>query len=419
MGRFAGARTLGGYLAFAALVRLVGIAVSFGQPWYVLRSIAQSDERGDPHGARAILQGSIRTLTRTYALVAAIGVPIALAVVLARGHGGAGAVLLVLTALSVGGLAFGQVGIDALKARGRTQSALFLEFSIAPAFVIVWAAMTSTGGGDATIAGLAGAHTLGTLVSAGGSYLLWARDHRVRFGSAKPGVSGEPVAPQGRSLFSFGVTNLLVVAGPSLPQVLLPFVMTLADVGRVGAAIRLTSIPGVLVVGLSSLYAPRFARLAVAGDRPELRKALRESQTWIATLFLPFAVAFILVPEMIVPVLGPDFAGTETALRILGIGQLVNALTGLAPMLLNMCNAEVYVVMATSVSVVGMGAATIVAGATWGVVGAATGYAGVVALRNALIYGKALRVIRSGPLVPDRAVTQAAGTESSRAEGTV
>ena len=212
---------------------------------------------------------------------------------------------------------------------------------------------------------------------------------------------------------SFGLTSLLTTAAPSLPQVLLPLVMSLADVGRVGAAIRITSVPGVLVVGLSSVFAPRFARLAITEDRTGLHRALRESQRWVMGLYIPFAIVFIVLPERIIPILGPDFAQTAVALRILGIGQLVNALAGLAPMLLAMCNTEDFVVAATGASVIVMGAASLVAGARWGVIGAALGYAASVASRNVMLYVKATRVIRSGQLVSDTAAADLKAAESA------
>jgi hypothetical protein len=72
-------------------------------------------------------------------------------------------------------------------------------------------------------------------------------------------------------------------------------------------------------------------------------------------------------------------------------------------MLLTMCNNEMYVVTATAVSVVAMGGASIAAGAAWGVIGAAFGYASVVSLRNVLIYMRAAVVIRRGTLVSEHA----------------
>ena len=374
--RAADARTLGAYLAFSALVRLVGTAVSFGQPWYALRAIPQADEVGDPAGSRRIVRQGARAVSRSFLLV-----------------------------LAVGGYAFTDVGVDALKARSRTHWGLFLDFSLTPLSVIAVAIASILLGVTPGIFGLALAHAVGTLLSALASFVLWERDHRRRFPDAID--AGDGALPTARavrrSTMSFGLTSLLTTAAPSLPQVLLPFVMSLADVGRVGAAIRLTSIPGSLVVGLSSVYAPRFARLAIVDDRRGLTAALRESQIWVTGLYIPFAIVFIVAPQHVALLLGHDFAGTATPLRILGIGQLVNALTGLAPMLLTMCNNEMYVVTATAVSVVAMGGASIAAGAAWGVIGAAFGYASVVSLRNVLIYMRAAVVIRRGTLVSEHA----------------
>jgi O-antigen/teichoic acid export membrane protein len=416
--RLGDARTLGGYLAFSALVRLLGPAVSFGQPWYVLRSIAQADQVGDPAGARLVLRAGVRAVTRTFVVAAVLGVPIGLLVAARSGLGSDVSVLVLVGALAVGGFAYTDVGVDALKARSLTHWGVFLDFALTPLVVIAWATIAVLFKAPSGILGLAVAHTVGTAVSAAASFILWQRDDRRRYGLGTDEGPRRSIVPPRREArritISFGLTSFLTVAGPNLPQVLLPLVMSLADVGRIGAAIRLTSVPGVLGVGLSSVYAPRFARLAVTGDRRGLREALRESQLWMMGLYLPFAIAFIVLPEHVVPLLGPDFRGTAMALRILGIGQLVNAVTGLAPMLLTMCNTEVYVMVATAAGVVVMGAACVAAGGSWGVLGAASGYAAAVSLRNVLIYTKTIQVIRRGVLVSRPTIEEV--REAGRAE---
>jgi O-antigen/teichoic acid export membrane protein len=408
--RTADARTLGGYLVFSAIVRLVGTAVSFGEPWVALRWIAQADEVGEPAKSRIVFLRSVRAVTRNFLVAAALGIPLAIIVATRSYPGSATLVLIALGASAVAGYAYTDIGVDALKARSMVQRGVFLDFSLTPLCVIVWAIAARTLGGSAGIVGLALAQTLGAIASAIASFVILQRDHRRRFGGIGETTSKIPARTRSerRTVLSFGMTSLLTTAAPSLPQVLLPLVMSLADVGRVGAAIRLTSVPGVLVVGLSSVFAPRFARLAIANDRAGLHRALRESQRWVLGLYLPFAIAFIVVPERLVHLLGPDFAQTAVALRILGIGQLVNALAGLAPMLLTMCNTEGFVVAATGASVIVMGGASLAAGARWGVVGAALGYAASVASRNVMIYLKAIQVIRSGPLVSESATEELA-----------
>ena len=414
--RTADARTLGGYLAFSAAVRLIGTAVSFGEPWVALRWISQSDEMGNPVKSRIYLFGSVRAVTRNFLVAMALGIPAAILVIGRTDLGPKALVLIPLGVLGVGGYAYTDLGVDALKARSMVQRGVFLDFSLTPLCVITWAIVANATGGSAGIAGLAVAQTVGALASAVASFVILRRDHRRRFGAIDPGATKVHVRTpsERRTVRSFGATSLLTTAAPTLPLVLLPLVMSLADVGRVGAAIRLTSVPGVLIVGLSSVFAPRFARLAIANDRSGLHDALRESQRWVMGLYLPFAIAFIVFPERLVPLLGPDFAQTAVALRILGIGQLVNAMTGLAPMLLTMCNTEAFVLAATGASVVVMGGASLAAGARWGVVGAALGYAASVASRNVMIYVKANQVIRSGPLVSETAAAELQGVAPVR-----
>ena len=108
-----------------------------------------------------------------------------------------------------------------------------------------------------------------------------------------------------------------------------------------GAVLRLTAIPGTFAVGLTSMYGPRFAKLWVARNLPALRSTLRETQLWMTGLYLPFALAFVVFPALVTDQLGSDFQGSANALRIMGVAQLINALTGQAPMMLSMCRDEV------------------------------------------------------------------------------
>src|SRR5436853_5037197 len=73
--RTANATTLGAYLVFSAAVRLIGTAVSFGEPWVALRSIPQSDEMGDPAKSRIYFLGSVQAVTRNFLIATALGVP--------------------------------------------------------------------------------------------------------------------------------------------------------------------------------------------------------------------------------------------------------------------------------------------------------------------------------------------------------
>ncbi len=170
--RTADARTLGAYLVFSAAVRLIGTAVSFGEPWVALRSIPQADELGDPGKSRIYFLGSVRAVTRNFLIAIALGVPGAI-LVLGRAHLDAETVaLIVLGVLGVGGYAYTDIGVDGLKARGMIQRGLFLDFSLTPLCVIVWAVGVKFTGGSPAILGLAAAQTVGAVASAVISFVM-------------------------------------------------------------------------------------------------------------------------------------------------------------------------------------------------------------------------------------------------------
>jgi O-antigen/teichoic acid export membrane protein len=249
---------------------------------------------------------------------------------------------------------------------------------------------------------------LGTAMAASGALAasvgvgLWWRDDARR---APSGAVSDLALDDGRDergRTAFGLTNLANVVGANALPLLLPLVMPIADVGRVGAALRLTAIPGTIGSGLVSVYAPRFAREWAAGLRRRLAGSLRETQVWMLALYAPFGVAFVVLPEALVALLGPEFEGTATAIRILGLGQAVSAFAGTGVVFLSMCRQERVALAATTLAVVAGAGVALVGGAGWGITGASFGYAVVLAATNAatLVWAHVGVLRRMPPLPP-------------------
>lgn len=394
--RGAGVAVLGAYIVFTSVTRLTGTALAFGRPMHTLRTISQLDARRAGPASRAALRDSAVAVLQTAAIAAAVTiVPIAILV----SSGQLSLVITATTALCATATAILLLGSNALKARDRQPSALLLEFVAVPATVISWTAGSVLARNPPTATTLLVVHTIAAIVAAGAALLRWYSDDRKRTACLSPDddIASEGPLPEDswRSRAAFGLTNLANVGSQTTPQIVLPLVMTIGEVGQLGAAMRVSAAPGVLVTGLASVYAPRFARLWAVRDMPGLRRAMWETQAAVTGLYAPFAILFIATPGFAASLLGEDMSAVAPALRILAMAQVVNSLTGLSSSLLSMGGMEGYVFRSTAFSALQGLVASVVGGAWFGVTGAAAGYAVTVALRNILWYSRVHRILQN------------------------
>jgi O-antigen/teichoic acid export membrane protein len=384
VGRALGAVVLGQYLVFQAVVRVGATALSWGHPWTVLRAVAVHDARGDREASRAALRAGLRSVAMA-STVLAVAVA-ALALVVATwppSQLDVDAAVVIVAGIALSAFAFSLVVANALKARDRQGTGLAVEFVPQPLGACVVAAVALATDLSPDMAVLGGAMAVSGVVAAAAGAWIWWRDDRRLAPAGPPRELALDDGRDDRGRTAFGLTNLANVVGANALPLLLPLVMPIADVGRVGAALRLTAIPGTIGSGLVSVYAPRFAREWTAGRRRRLARSLRETQVWSLALYAPFGIAFVAVPGLLVSLLGRDFEGTATAIRVLGIGQAVSAFAGTGVVFLSMCRQERFALAATTVAVVAGAGVALVGGSGWGISGASFGYAVVLAVTNA------------------------------------
>ena len=400
VGRLLGSDVLGRYLVFQAAVRLAGTVVGWGHPWYVLRTVSELDEVGQAEDARHVFTSSIRAQLRLITIATAIAVPY-LVWSTWTGRGPVAATVAWSGLAGIAGFAVTAVASFGLKARMRQPMALFLEFSVVP-LAVAGAAIAARGQSDPTaLAWLTIAHGASALAVAAVGVALFGRtsappaDPAPAARVAVDAVPRADLSDRGavRSRLAFGSTNVVNMIGQNVPALLLALVLPFSQVGQLGAVLRLTAIPGTFAVGLTSVYGPRFAKLWVNRDRRGLRSTLRETQIWMTGLYIPFAVAFVLVPDLVTDQLGADFEGSAVALRIMGLGQLVNALTGQAPMMLSMCRDEVQALVRMAVGVALSLVLSLLGALLWDVEGAAVGLAIGLAIQNLAMWVRARSLV--------------------------
>jgi O-antigen/teichoic acid export membrane protein len=90
-------------------------------------------------------------------------------------------------------------------------------------------------------------------------------------------------------------------------------------------ALLLTFVLGAVITALSPLIAEQFH----GGDRPSLQRsvvtAARVSFSWA----VPIAVVCLVFPGEVLSIFGPEYAAYATVLRILVLGQVINAFSGI------------------------------------------------------------------------------------------
>ena len=211
------------------------------------------------------------------------------------------------------------------------------------------------------------------------------REHRA-LGEIRPLGPREPL--------HFWLTGLLNIAFLQLPFLVMPWLVSVDDVGEFAVAHKLVNVITTLLILLAAVYSPRFARAAAAARFDEARRLLRETQYLSLALFTPVWVILLILADPLAWLFSLGERDLLPVLLILGAGQLINAATGLCGVMLNMSGApqlETRILsictLLTLVAAVGLGSAR-------GALGIAAASAGGIALRNLASYAMALRHLK-------------------------
>lgn len=236
--------------------------------------------------------------------------------------------------------------------------------------------------------GAAAAYVAAALITLGCGMFFWRR--------ATPHLRGTvgrfDTAALWRSAWPlWGVTlGQLVLQWTS--TVMLGIWATKADVGVFGVAARTAMLTSSILMAFNSVLAPKLAALHRQGDTASLRRTMQGATRLMTILACPVLLVFLVLPQTIMAVFGPQFAPAGAhLLSIMAAGQFVNVSTGAVGILLIMTGHEramrTTMLLAAAVNVA-LNAALIL---TWGVLGAAIATAVTIALQNLLLVAIAWR----------------------------
>jgi O-antigen/teichoic acid export membrane protein len=402
VGRHMGASGAGGFFTYLAMASLMATVTGVGLPMWTLRRVATlcgHNPAIDP--------------TRTVDRAAASGLTVA----------GLAGLALVLFAESVAGSALRDPGAEpavraagvaqmclvllqiitgGLKGRGQATSAILIESSAIPAgLLLTLSLLAATLEGPIPLRIAVWSHAVVAGVAAIVAFAIW---HRTRSRSisdiASSGVNArDPQRPW--------LLWLLVVGNAAVgwsPFLIMPHFADATQIGLFSIPHRILTSCLAVSAALASVHAPRFVASHIRADHQGLLRELASSQRHTLFVFVPAFVVFVTVPGILLQLFGPEFADADQVLRILAVGGLATALTGVVGTMLNMMHLEAVELCSVAIGLVATVALSFRWGPAHGAEGVAAAYAVALTLRAGFSYASALlflrRLVRPGGPTP-------------------
>jgi len=398
VGTLAGASGLGVLQLFTSWTCIAGEVLGLGLPTRAMRQVSVAYAAGRADQIQQILRESRRKILRVWLwLLLLAAVP---AAVLLGQHAapdwthygwlllGAGLVAPLFSLL--------RLYAESTKATGAALAAVTLESLTSPALLLLACAGCWLAGQPLASITLVTAFALSLVIT---PLALRARLRQQlaqlqQVKLAADDTAAHQPAPRGDLLYLWG-TSVLSIGFLQLPFVIMPLYVDTAEIGVFAVAHKLINVVTTLLLLLAAVFGPAFARAAAQRDQPALLGLLRRTQLISTAVFLPAALALLVLAGPIASLFGNDFGDLRLFLAILAAGHLVNAATGLAGVLLNMAGAA-----SRELSTLVAALAAALAGSAWvgpeyGAPGLAAVFSGSIALKNLASYALATHLLKS------------------------
>ncbi|MDP5054178.1 MAG: oligosaccharide flippase family protein [Congregibacter sp.] len=380
VGALAGPAGIGTLQLHMAWGSLLGELVGAGEPTRALRDHSLNSNKGS-----AIKRGLIRASNNVLMYAAALAAFVLVLVFsgLADALGLQTGPLLASILISAPLFALTRLFAETLKALDKAMWAVTLENTVMPVTILGLCALIATGvvavSQTAILCSAVAGLLLGLVLMA-----LSLRQRCLGADNRTAANAGDPVAAisvRGESLH-FWLNGLLNIAFLQLPFLIMPWLVTVEDIGRYAVAHKLLNVITTLLILLSAVYGPRFARAAAATNGTELRTLLAATQRISLAIFVPAAAIMLALAEPLAQLFSLRPGDLLPLLLLLCGGQLLNAATGLSGVLLNMSGAAhlEFRLLIASCTATALIAAPL--GLSFGANGIAAAIAGGIALRN-------------------------------------
>lgn len=113
-----------------------------------------------------------------------------------------------------------------------------------------------------------------------------------------------------------------------------------SELAMLAVAQRVSMLGSFVLVAVNLVVAPRIARCAAGGDLKEVERVTKLSIVMVLAMASPLVLVLMLFPQQVLSLFGAEYASGAVVLRILVIGQIVNAATGSVAYVLMMSGNE-------------------------------------------------------------------------------
>ena len=159
-----------------------------------------------------------------------------------------------------------------------------------------------------------------------------------------------------------------------------------SDVGVYAAGSKTAFLVSFVLTAVSAVLAPVFVRHHAAGDVASLRDAMRSGTRLLLWPSLAIAAVLFAWPQIVLGAFGSGFESASTVVRILVVGQFVNAITGPAGYLLLLTGSQATVAKVYGFSAAAQIALLLALIPGFGIDGAAVVTATTITVSNCLLY---------------------------------
>jgi O-antigen/teichoic acid export membrane protein len=386
----AGASGLGVLQLLTSWVCICGEVLALGLPALAMRQVSVACENGEQELVSQIMRRSRKLIFRAWLLLAML----ALGPLLWLSRLPDSSFWVQYGAVCMGALllapAFSLTRLyaESLKSLGAPLTAVTLENLVSPIALLIVSGLCWLRGDSLASATLLLTAALGLLLTPLALQRRISRHLEALSSTPKARITPRAYYPRGELLHLWG-GSVLSILFLQMPFLLLPLFANIAEIGVFALAHKLINVITALLILLAAVFGPAFARCAARGDSAEILRLLRRTQLFSMALYLPLSFMVIAASSAFDDSLADDFAGLTTYLIILASGQLINAATGLAGVMLNMTGAaksEFYILLGSTV--VGL-LGSLCLGVLYGPIGIACAWSGAVALKNLGSYTRA------------------------------
>lgn len=168
--------------------------------------------------------------------------------------------------------------------------------------------------------------------------------------------------------------------------IMLGFMVDMSVVGIYSAASRIAMLNIFVLAAINTIAAPMLASAFHGERRQQFSLILRSSMAGSALATLPVLLVVLAAPEYLLGLFGDEFSSGRTLLRILALGQFVNAITGPVAYALMVSKQEVIFAHITGWTSLANVLGNFFAISMWGAMGAAIVTALATVVSNGLMF---------------------------------